>query len=452
MSTVVVGGGISGLVIAHELVKRGEEVQLLEASPRLGGTIRTFHQEGFFTEAGPNGFLDNEPATLDLVEELGLTPRLRRAEPTVKRRFVFSRGALHELPSNPAAFFSSQILPLGSKLRLLAEPFTRRPSTDADESLASFARRHLGAGAADTLVDAMQSGIFAGDPEQLSVAAVFPRFVELEKKHRSLVLGMVRARKAAKDASQHRAKTSGGALCTFDQGLEVLPRALGERLGERARTGVTVQHLRLEGEHWDLQTSAGPVQARRLVLALPSYAAASLIRPLDPTLADELDQILYSPVSVVHLGFRSDELPRSMGGFGFLVPERERRRVMGAIFVSSIFPWRVEKDGTLLTVMVGGARHPELAGLSEAELVQLVREELTAVIGLREEPHFTQVVRWPRAIPQYNVGHLARIARLQERLLTQPRLFLTGNAYRGIGVNDCVRTGLTMAERVLASG
>ncbi|MDQ3262116.1 MAG: protoporphyrinogen oxidase [Myxococcota bacterium] len=451
MSTVVVGGGISGLVIAHELVKRGEDVQLLEASPRIGGTIRTFHQEGFFTEAGPNGFLDNEPATLELVEELGLTPRLRRAEPTVKRRFVFSRGALHELPSNPAAFFGSQILSLGSKLRLLAEPFTRRPATDGDESLASFARRHLGAGAADTLVDAMQSGIFAGDPEQLSVAAVFPRLVELEKKHRSLVWGMVRARKAAKD-SDHRAKTSGGALCTFDQGLEVLPRALGERLGDRVRTGVTVEQLRPDQEGWGLQTSVGPVQARRLVLALPSYAAAELMRPLDPTLADELDQILYSPVSVVHLGFRSDELPRSMGGFGFLVPERERRRVMGAIFVSSIFPWRVEKDGTLLTVMVGGARHPELAALSEAQLVELVREELTVVMGLRDEPHFTQVVRWPRAIPQYNVGHLARIARLQERLLTLPRLFLTGNAYRGIGVNDCVRTGLTMAERVLASG
>jgi len=446
VATVVVGGGISGLVIAHELVKRGEPVQLLEASDRLGGTIRTFRREGFITEAGPNGFLDSEPATLALVEELGLTPRLRRAQPTVSRRFVYSRGALHELPSNPMAFLGSQVLPLGAKLRLLGEPLTRRRRSDEDESLASFAQRHLGEGAARTLVDALQSGIYAGDPDQLSVGAVFPRLVELERQHRSLVLGMIRSRKMARDGGQPTQLAA--SLCSFDEGMEVLPRALGERLGVVAQTGLPVESIQYQDGGWSLETRTGPVRADRLVLSVPSYVAAALLRTVDPSLSGELEQIRYASLSVVHLGLSGDELPRSLAGFGFLVPEREDRRILGAIFASSIFPWRTERGGTLLTVMVGGARHPERAALPDAELITLVREELAAVIGLRDEPHFAQVVRWQRAIPQYNVGHLARIGRLQERLVALPGLYLTGNAYRGIGVNDCVRTGVAMAERV----
>jgi protoporphyrinogen/coproporphyrinogen III oxidase len=455
MSVVIVGGGISGLALAHGLRSRGTEVTLLEAGPRLGGTIQTRKRDGFITEAGPNSFVDREPTLRALAASLGIAGRIRMADPSAKRRYLYTRGKLRVVPASPPAFLKSDVLPLGAKLRVMGELFTPR-APEGDESLADFGRRHVGRTATAVLVDAVQTGIYAGDVEALSVGAVFPKLVELEKQHRSLVLGMARTRAAerkALPAGEDETKPS-GAVCSFDGGLQVLVDTLAEKLGPVARTGVRLLGLRREGNGWRLAVEEhgqrAELAAEKVVLAVPAYVAAGLLRPLDERLAERVEGIAYAPVAVVHLGFAPGSMPPP-DGFGFLVPTLERRRILGAIHASSTFPWRAEGGRILYTCMVGGAKRPDLVDLDDAALVTLVREELRELAGVMAEPIFSEVFHWKRGIPQYNVGHLERVAAIDEDLTRWPGLYLTGNAYKGIGLTDCIRSATALAD-TLARG
>jgi len=449
----IVGGGISGLSLAFELRRRGASVVLFEASSRVGGTIETTAQQGFITEAGPNGFLDREPATRQLTAALGLTDGVRPADDAAKRRFVYTRGTLREVPSSPPAFFKSNVLPLGARLRVAAELFSRRAEDPENETLADFARRHLGRTAAQVLVDAMQAGIFAGNSEKLSLAATFPRMAELERDHRSLILAMIRLQKQRRGTGA-ATETAGpsGTLCSFDGGLERLTSALGKELGTTIRLNTDVQAIARTGTGWQLQVSSrgAPerVDANQLVLAVPSYVASKLVQPIDGLLASELVAIEYAPICVVHLGYaqREASVPR---GFGFLVPAQERLSILGALFISSIFPWRSAEHRTLLTCMVGGARRPELFNLDDGELIRAVRADLERTLGLSDPPSFQKIVRWRRGIPQYNVGHLARLRRIDQAASKLPGLALTGNAYRGVGLNDCIRNSAGLAAELV---
>lgn len=450
MNVVIVGGGISGLALAYGLRSRGTGVTLLEAGPNLGGNIQTRRRDGFLTEAGPNSFVDREPTLRQLAASLGVEDRIRTADPAAKRRYIYSRGKLRQLPSSPPAFLKSDVVPLGAKLRMMGELFTRR-APDKDESLAEFGRRHVGRTATAVLVDAMQTGIFAGDVEALSVGAVFPKVVELEKQHRSLVLGMARSQAAARKALPpgEGAPKPTGQVCSFDGGLQVLVDALARSLGPAARTGARVVGLRREGDGWKLaveeQGQRSELAADRVVLAVPAYVAAELLRPLDEKLAGRVEGIAYAPIAVVHLGFAPGSLPPP-DGFGFLIPTVERRRVLGVIHASSTFPWRTEDGRVLLTCMVGGAKRPDLVELDDAALVTLAREELRELAGISAEPSFTEVIHWERGIPQYNVGHLARMAAIDEGVARLPGLHLLGNAYKGVGITDCIRNANALVD------
>jgi oxygen-dependent protoporphyrinogen oxidase len=342
------------------------------------------------------------------------------------------------------------VVPLGAKLRMMGELFTRR-APDKDESLAEFGRRHVGRTATAVLVDAMQTGIYAGDVEALSVAAVFPKVVELERKHRSLVLGMARTQAAARKALPAGEGTTkpSGQVCSFDGGLRVLVDALAGKLGPAARTGARVVGLRREGGGWRLSVEEhgqrAELAADHVVLAVPAYVAAELLRPLDEQLAARVEGIAYAPVAVVHLGFAPGSMPPP-DGFGFLVPSQERRRLLGTIHASTTFPWRAEGGRHLLTCMVGGAKRPELVELDDAALVTLAREELRELAGVTAEPVFSEVIHWKRGIPQYNVGHLARVAAIDEGVARLPGLHLTGNAYKGVGLTDCIREANTLVD------
>ncbi len=452
----IVGGGISGLSLAFELRKLGAPAVLFEAAPRVGGTIQSSAREGFITEAGPNGFLDREPATRDLAAALGLTEQLRAADAAAKKRFIFTRGALREVPSSPPAFFKSDVLPFSARLRVAAELLSRRAADPENETLAEFARRHLGKTAARVLIDAMQAGIFAGNPEKLSLAATFPRMAELERDHRSLILAMIRLKRQRKGTGA-ATETSGpsGTLSSFAGGLSLLTRTLGDRLGAIIRLNTEVRAITRSADGWRLQVADGEraetIDAAQLVLAVPSYVAAHLLRPLDAGLASELEGIEYAPIGVVHLGYsRGESVVPS--GFGFLVPTEERLHILGAIFISRIFPWRSEGGRTLLTCMLGGARQPELFALADEELVKSVQADLEKVLGLTAAPSFQQIVRWKRGIPQYNVGHLARVRRIDEAVSRLPGLSLTGDAYRGVGLNDCIRNSTELAQRLAGRG
>ena len=446
----IVGGGISGLALGHGLRARGKEVVVLEASGRPGGTIRSVRERGFIAEEGPNGFLDKEPATGRLIAALGLSERVKVAGPSNRRRFVWLGGGLQQVPASPPAFLSTRLMPFGAKLRVLGELFVGRGDQGGDESLASFTRRRLGKGAVP-LVDAVQTGIYAGDSEKLSLQATFPRLAALELEHRSLILGSIREARRKADRATFSAgeRPSGPAqLCTFEGGLSTLVEALAASLGASLRLGTEVKGLTRDRERWRLQLEGEVVEAERLVLAVPSYLAAPLVHPLDAELAEEIASIEHSRIGVVHLGFPRAALERVPEGFGFLVPRVEGRRLLGCIYISSIFPWRSPEDQVLLTCMVGGATRPELLDLDEAGLLSLAREELRAALGISAAPSYTRVERWERGIPQYNVGHLARLGRILKRAAALPGFYLAGNSFRGIGMNDCIRTAAELCEEI----
>jgi oxygen-dependent protoporphyrinogen oxidase len=440
LRTAVVGAGISGLTLAWVLRARGTPVTVLESERRVGGQIRSWLDEGFVLEAGPNGFLDRDGAVARLAGELGIADRLRPAAAIADRRALYVRGKVRFLPSKPPELLGSDIVPWWAKLRLLLEPFSRRGPAGVDESLAQFGRRHLGRHVTETLLDAVQTGIFGGDSERLSVRAAFPRLHEMERGHRSLLL----AAKAMRGASP-RAPVR---LSSFEGGLETLPRALGAALGDAVRLGVRVQALGPAPDGWDVRWEGGGGRFERVILAVPPRVSAELLRPLDSSIATALEAIRAVPISVVHLGWRPSLQPEPQG-FGVLVPAREGRRVLGIIFVSSAYPFRAPGGGTLLTTLVGGAHGPQWAALPDAELVSLVRDELRTILGIDRAPDLVRIMRWPAAIPQYEVGHLARLDAIGTALRRHPRLLLAGSAFRGPGIADCVRESLALADTIV---
>ena len=416
---------------------------LLEASERVGGQIRSWIEEGFVLEAGPNGFLDRDGSVSRVAEALGIGDRLRPAAAAGDRRAVFVRGKVRFLPSKPPELVTSDVLPWWAKLRLLLEPLSRRGPSGVDESLAHFGRRHLGRHVTETLLDAVQTGIFAGDSERLSVRAAFPRLHEMERSHRSLLLAAKAMRGNGPAAAPPR-------LHSFEGGLETLPRALGRALGDAVRLGVQVRALEPAGGGWQVRWNGGGERFERVILAVPPRISAELLRPLDASVATALEAVRTVPISVVHVGWRPGLDPEPQG-FGVLVPARERRRILGVIFISSAYPFRAPGGGTLLTALVGGAHGGPWAALPDAELVTAVREELETMLGIRRPPDLVRIVRWPQAIPQYEVGHHGRIDAIATALRHHPGLLLAGSAYRGPGIADCVRVSLALAEGIAPS-
>jgi len=457
-----VGGGVSGLAAAlaildlcQEQGRPEPEVVVLESEPRPGGKIQTLESDGFTCEWGVNGFLNKEPATLELVQRLDLQDRLQPASDAFKNRFLFTRGKLRPIPMHPLKFLFSGIMPFCGKLRLFRELWVpRRPEdADGDESVAEFARRRVGDAAYRALVDPMQTGIFAGDPEQMSVVSCFPRVVEVEREYGSLIKGM------AKLAKERRAQGEplpgagpAGHLTSFQGGMQQLITALAEALGPRLRLGQGVDHIsRGEGGFTLIGANlTEPVQARAVVLACPAHAAGPMVHGLDGALATELEQIPYSPLAVICLGFDREQVAHPMDGFGFLAPRDAGLRMLGALWTSTIFPGRAPDDRALIRVMIGGARDPEAMDLDDAELTAAVLDELGGAMGIQGDPAFMRVFRHPLGIPQYAVGHPQRLERLEQRLEHHPGLVLGGNAYRGVSVNDCAKNAWPTAERALS--
>jgi len=410
MKIAVLGGGLAGLAAAFQLQKE-HEVVLFEARDRTGGNIGTREVDGYRIEMGPNGFLDNEPATLELVEELGLTPRLVHARETASRRFIFRAGKLRELPSSPLSFMLGDCLPLGARLRVLREPWTK-PAPPGDESVREFAVRHLGAGAADVLIDAFVTGVFAGDPARLSLQCAFPKLRSLEAEYGSLIKG-----------SKGRGFGPKGVLTSFDNGLQVLIDALTERVDVRLDSPVD----RIEQGEFD-----------RVICTMPAHAAAPL---LAAPLAGLLAEIPGAPVVVAALMFEGSIPVPDV--FGFLVPRGQGLRILGALYDSSIFPGRAPEGSRLVRVLLGGRRDSGLIDLSDEELLAVALLDLEHAWGHVPAPAGHHIVRWPKGIPQYEVGHAERMIAIDAA--TPDWLRLTGSSYRGVSINGCLaeaQTGL----------
>jgi protoporphyrinogen/coproporphyrinogen III oxidase len=449
----VVGGGVAGLAVAHALLRRapGLDLVVLEASPRPGGNVRSEWISGYLCEWGPNGFLDSVPETLALVDELGLRPRLHVSDDRARRRFIFRGGRLHLLPGGPGGFLASRLLSWPGKLRIAAEPFAR-PRPDGDETIHAFASRRIGREAADVLVDSMVSGVFAGDSRALSLRACFPKMWDMETAYGGLfraLLAKVRERRIRRGDSVGAPL---GRLTSFRDGTEELVGALAAALGPRLRLASPVAGLRETVSGWRLAAGdAPPVEADAVVLATPPATAARALGEVDPALASELGAIPSAGLAVVALGFEESRLPGPLDGFGFLVPRGGGPRSLGVLWDSSIYPGRAPAGRALLRVMVGGARDPEAVRLDDAALLEVVRDDLRTTMGVTAEPELVRVFRHPLGIPQYGVGHLARLARVEERLAHHRGLLLAGNGYRGVAINAVVAEAGAVAERALAA-
>jgi oxygen-dependent protoporphyrinogen oxidase len=454
----IVGGGLSGLATAlalRDLAKeRGVSVprlRVLEAGDTPGGKIRTVVQDGFVCEWGPNGWLDREPATKALCTRLGLDERLQPAADAFKNRYLYRRGKLHGVSMNPLRFLASPLLPVSAKLRLGLEPLIGRRKEQGDESVANFARRRIGDGAFRILVDSMQSGIYAGDPEQMSVKSCFPRIVEIERRYGSLIRGMVSLMIERRSATPQGGAPTGH-LTSVQGGLQQLIDSMADELGDDVQTGVRVARVerRSMAPGYVLHAEDGRRYVSDvLIMACPAYTAAKLLGPIDAQLAELCDGIDYAPLMVVCLGYAKAQVKHPLDGFGFLAPREQGLRLLGALFSSSIFPGRAPDGQVLLRGMIGGARDRTITDLADDDVARIVRDELTPLLGISGDPALTHVFRHERAIPQYTLGHAERLEAIDARAADLGPLLLTGNAYRGIGINDCIKHARALAERAL---
>jgi oxygen-dependent protoporphyrinogen oxidase len=454
---VIVGGGLSGLSVAYRLKQfaPSSTVTVLETHGRPGGNIGTEDHRGFRVETGPNGFLDRTPSLPRLVRDLGLADRLIAAsEGSRKNRYLFLGNKLQKMPRGPLGLLSTPLLTLRGKWQLLTEPLRKRPDdVPPDESVAAFVTRRAGQQAADVFADALVTGIHGGDPAELSVAAAFPRLPVMEKESGSVIRGFMRSSRKRKEEAKARGEPPPGPqkMWSFREGLSVLVEGLVEALGPSIKTGVTVQSISDSGTlaPWKVFGSGKQSwSADAVVLTCPVHEQAGILEELDPELSREIASIPYNRIAVVALGYHRSDCPGTLDGFGYIAPQNTRRDVLGVQWCSSIFPDRAPEGYVLWRALCGGVHRGEMLDWDDNKLAKAVHQEIKLAMGVRGEPVFRRIVRWPKAIPQYVVGHLDRLARIDALLAKHSGLFLGGNAYRGVSMGDCVEQGEVIAGRV----
>lgn len=452
-SVVVIGAGISGLCAAYWLKNHGIPVTILERDASVGGTMKTLRDGGWLVETGPNSALETTPLFGKLFDELGITKDRVYANEAADKRYILRNGDLHPLPTKPGAFITSTLWTAGGKLRLLKEPFIGRASKE--ESIAEFVTRRLGREFLDYAINPFVAGVYAGNPEQLSVRSAFPKLYALEEQYGGLIKGMIRSRgerKARKEVAKDRAK-----MFSFRNGMQTLPNAIAAALGDSVRLNCSVERIvpMRAGKFpvytifWKEDNEPHTLEANAVILATPAHAAAAIIQSIDPEMSKTLSSIYYPPVAEVFIGFRHDQVKRPLDGFGFLIPEKERRTILGTIWSSSLFDDRAPAGHVAMTSFVGGARQPDLAAGSEAELQDTVLKELRSLVGAEGDPAFAKVIRWEKAIPQYNVGYDKTLQAIERFVQNFRGAFICSNYRGGISVGDCVMSAHKISTRLL---
>ena len=463
---VVIGGGIAGLAAAHLVLEQAQEkslaidLTLLEASPRLGGSIATERIGDFLVEAGPDSFITEKPWALQLCERLGLTARLLSTQAAYQKIYVVHGGKLVPLPEGffllaPTRFWAFLHSPLFSwrgKLRMAAEIFLPRSKNHQDESLGAFVRRRFGVEALERVAQALVGGIYASDPDQLSLTATMPRFKEMERSKGSIIRAM-----RSEQKRRARGESGSGArwslFVTLAGGMQELVDALRERMPKNAiRLNASVTELTRDEEKKSWFIDVGhheAISADAVIIAAPAFAAARILAPVANAAAAELLKIPYASTATVSLAYRRQDFPRPPDSFGFVVPVVEQRKIMACTFSSLKYPGRAPEGHILLRAFVGGALQTELFADDHATMTKNVRAELASLLGVVAEPVFTRVWRHPKSMPQYHIGHGDRVERIETTLRQFPSLALAGSAYHGVGISDCVRTGEEAAEKII---
>ena len=463
---LIIGGGISGLATAYRLTELSRqasfpiEITLLEAKPRLGGVIETKFRDGFLLEGGPDSFISEKPAALELSKRLGIERDVIGTNEKFRRSFIYKKGKLVQVPegfyliapSQIRAFIGTPLLSWATKLRMGFDLFIPRRAGGGDESVGNFVRRRFGETTLREIAQPMIGGIYTADPERLSLEATMPQFLEMERVYGSVIRGLFARKKLGK---KNTAKAASGPryslFLSYKDGMGELIRSIVAKLpGVRFSTSSEAVSIK-RSSRWEISTQQGTrLEADALCLALPAHQASRLLADAAPDISHDLEAIPYESVATVNLAYRRTDIPHSLGGFGFVVPAFTKRKIVACSFSSVKFPGRAPEDRALLRAFVGGALHREVYALEDDAMIRTVMEELRHYLRIEAAPVFTSVSRYPRSMPQYPVGHLARVTSLQSQLAAYPGLSLAGNGYRGIGVPDCVKGAELAAEVMMA--
>ena len=451
---VIIGGGISGLSTAYYLAKGGVSSTIVESRPRLGGVIQTEHVEGCTIEAGPDSFLSVKPAAMDLIRELGLAGDVIGSNDHLRVTFVRKGGRLVPLPDGLMMMVPTKILPLvttpllslGTKARMGLELLRAPKMRPDDESVADFVREHYGQEAVDYLAEPLLSGIYGGDPRELSVRAVLPRFVELAQKYGSLTRGVLTSR-----AQAPKTQSPAPLFRTLKGGLGQMVNATVAAIGDKAevRNG-RAQAIERAGAGFRVRLEDGTLEADQVVVACEAHSGAKLLAGVDGRLAELMGKVAYSSSMTVAVGFDAKDFAKLPEGFGFLVPKKERRRLVACTWVGTKFPYRVPEGKVVARCFLGGMEDAGVLAESDETVGAAVLSELRDIAGVTAPAKFTRISRWPRSMAQYTVGHPAREAEVETRVAQIAGLHVAGNAYQGIGIPDCIRMGKAAAEKILA--
>lgn len=447
MHVAVIGAGITGLSAAVELRGRGATVTVLEAANRVGGVITTVRRDGFLVEAGPTSL--TATAQLEgLIDRLGIGAQRIATSTAAKRRYIVRDGALVALPDGPTSLAGTQAISASAKFALMREPFVRARHDQEDESLAALVRRRLDREILDYLVNPLVAGIYAGDPERLSVKYAMPALFNGERKHGSLIVGTIKEMKAKRGIVRQKGITS------FANGLGTLPEAMAASLGDAVRTGTRVTRLDRIGGSWRLHAEGargGVIDCDAVVCAVPAYALATLGLPGEVAGAiGPVTRIVHPPVATLALGFRREDVAHPLDGFGVLVPAVETRTILGSLFSSSVFAGRAPSGHVLLTNFLGGMRSPELGAAETDAVVPKVLADLRTLLGVRGDPVFVHHQRWMQAIPQYELGHERVVTAATSIESALPGLYLAGQWREGVALGDCIAQGQATAARIVA--
>ncbi len=448
---VILGAGISGLTSAYFLAKEGLDVTVLEKKREVGGSIDTVKEKGFLFDRGPNSGLETTPVLSKIVSDLKLEDDLVYANKEGSKRYILRDNMLHPLPMNPPAFIKSRLFSSKAKTRLFAEPFIGRSKDGYYQSIAEFVKRRLGQEFLDYAINPFVAGVYAGNPEELSVKSSFPKLYELEEKYGGLIVGTI---KSIRERKQRAEKSKQSArMFSFTDGMQKLPNAITSYLGDKVHTFCDVTSIEKNDNGFRIKyNNAGhlkEIDCDILLSTVPAYIAAELFKHWDEKLTEHFNAIYYPPVLALMLGYNKESIRQALDGFGFLVPAKERRSFLGAIWSSVIFPNRTDENKAAFTLFVGGARDPEIGNIDKELLIKKVRGEFEKIMGITEDPVYIGYKYWTKSIPQYNLGYIEHERYFDEFEKNNPGLYISGNYRGGISIGDCLKNGELISERIV---